>query len=288
MFALTGTISGNAQSFFDVLKNALSESVANAFAQVGQTAPKVVAMLLVVVVGFVVATLLAGLATRLCEALGLQVAAERSGLAASMRNMGIQRNVPTIVGTIIFWLLMCVFAMAGFNILGWHEVSEGMGSIVAYIPNLIVATVLVVVGLLLASFLRGVIATSADRLGLAYAHHLANGCYYMLVLLTSILAFNKLGIKFELLDHLILVAFGGLSLGFGLALGFGGRDVMAGILAGYYVRQRMTSGDTVAVAGMNGTVREVGPVATVIETTELGLLNRHTVPNIKMLNEAVR
>jgi hypothetical protein len=63
---------------------------------------------------------------------------------------------------------------------------------------------------------------------------------------------------------------------------------MAGILAGYYVRQRMHSGDMVSVAGYEGTVREVGPVATIIETEEQGLLHRHSIPNTKMLNEAVR
>ena len=63
---------------------------------------------------------------------------------------------------------------------------------------------------------------------------------------------------------------------------------MGGILAGYYTRQRLHAGDHVHVCGMEGTVREVGPVATVIETEEHGLLNRHSVPNTKMLAEAVR
>ena len=76
--------------------------------------------------------------------------------------------------------------------------------------------------------------------------------------------------------------------GFALAFGLGGRDVMSGILAGYYVRQRLQAGDTVSVAGLEGTVREVGPVATVIETREGGLVSRHSVPNAKMLQEAVR
>jgi hypothetical protein len=42
------------------------------------------------------------------------------------------------------------------------------------------------------------------------------------------------------------------------------------------------------VAGLQGTVREVGPVATIVETDEAGFISRHTVPNTKMLNEAVR
>ncbi len=202
--------------------------------------------------------------------------------------MGIKRNVPAIIGPIVFWLLMCVFVMAAFNILGLEKLSSAMDKVVGYIPNLLVATVVVVVGLLVASFLRGVVATSADRVGVSYAEHLANGCYYVLALLTFIAAFNQLGIQFAMLDNLILIACGGLALGFGLSFGLGGRDVMAGILAGYYLRQRLNAGDHVNVAGMEGTVREVGPVATILETEEGGLINRHTVPNTKMLNEAVR
>jgi small-conductance mechanosensitive channel len=63
---------------------------------------------------------------------------------------------------------------------------------------------------------------------------------------------------------------------------------MNGILSGYYVRQRIQAGDRVTVGALEGTVREVGPVATIVETRENGLVSRHTVPNAKMLLEAVR
>jgi small-conductance mechanosensitive channel len=158
----------------------------------------------------------------------------------------------------------------------------------AFIPSLLVATVVVVVGLLVATFLRGVIATSADRVGLTYAERLATGCYYVLVLMTFIAAFDQLGIDLGLLKQMMLIGFAALALGFGLAFGLGGRDVMAGILAGYYTRQRFHAGDHISIADMEGTVREVGPVATIIETHVEGLLNRHSVPNTKVLNEGVR
>ena len=269
-------------------KNALESSFRQAYEQIAMLAPKVVVTIAVLVVGYVIARLVAKLIASLSETIGLQVAAERSGLAESMRNMGIRRSVPAIVGTIMFWLLMCVFVTTAFNILGLQKLSDAMGNVVDYIPNLLVATVVIVVGLLVASFLRGVVATSADRVGLSYAEHLANGCYYTLALLTFILTLKHLGIEFQLLNYMILLVCAGLALGFGLALGLGGRDVMAGILAGYYLRQRLASGDSVEVAGLQGTVREVGPVATIIESDEHGLINRHTVPNTKMLNEAVR
>jgi small-conductance mechanosensitive channel len=282
------TAADTARETVNASRQALVDSFTQAWSQVILLAPKMVAMVAVLVVGYVLARWVAGLVAVVSEKIGLQTAAEKSGLAKSMHDVGIRRPVPGIVGGIVFWLLMCVFVMAAFNILGLESVSDAMGEVVNYIPRLLVATVVVVVGLLAATFIRGVVATSADRVGLSYAEYLAGGCYWVLSILTFIAAFNQLGIQFALLEKLILIGSAGLAAGFALAFGLGGRDVMAGILAGYYVRQRLQAGDTVSVAGFEGTVREVGPVATVIETRDGGVVSRHSIPNSRMLQEAVR
>jgi hypothetical protein len=282
------TVTLNLPQTFDDSKTALEHSFTDAWHKIVSYTPNLLAAIVVLVVGYFVAKIVAHAITVVCERAGLQKAAERSGLWESMTHMNIKRNVPAIVGTIVFWGLMLVFLMAGFSILNISQVSGAIDRVVEYIPNVLVATVMVVIGLLVAGFLRGVIATSADRVGVSYAEQLANGCYYVMGLMVFMAAFAQLKIEFALLNYAVLIVFGGLSLGFGLALGLGGRDVMAGILAGYYVRQRLQSGDHVTIGHMEGTVREVGPTATIIETEEEGLLNRHSVPNYKMLNEAVR
>jgi len=282
---------GVAQTF-QSWNEALTGSFHQAFAQIAAFAPRVLAMVVVLVIGYIAARLVARAITLLCEKIGLQRAAEQSGLAQSMTHMGIKRNVPAIVGTIVYWLLLGVFVMGAMNIVGLQGVSDKMKDVLNYVPTLLIAVVVVVVGLLIASFLRGIVATSADRFGLSYAEHLANGCYYVLALLTFYLALQPVVAPFhmdlDVLKDLVLIAFGGTALGFGLAFGLGGREVIGGILAGYYVRQRLQAGDHVTVGSMEGTIREVGPVATIIETDEHGLLNRHSVPNTKMLSEAIR
>lgn len=268
--------------------DAVMDSFADVAAQFVQFAPKVVAALAVIVIGYVVARLLSKAITAVADRLGLQRAAESGGMVQSMRQVGIEKTMPQIVGVIIFWLLMGVFAVAAFDILDLPALTGAMEKVIAYIPKLLVATFVIVLGLLLAAFLKGVVATSADRVGITYAPQLATGVYWVLALMTFIAAFDQLQIEFRLLNEAILIAFGALALGFGLSFGLGGRDVMAGILAGYYVRQRMHTGDRVQVGNFEGIVREVGPVATIIETTEGGMMYRHSIPNSKMLNEAVR
>jgi hypothetical protein len=152
-------------------KHALETSFSDAWHKIVSYTPNLLAAIVVLVVGYFVAKIVAHAVTVLCERAGLQRAAERSGLWESMTHMNIKRNVPAIVGTIVFWGLMLVFLMAGFSILNISQVSGAIDRVVEYIPNVLVATVMVVIGLLVAGFLRGVIATSADRVGISYAEH---------------------------------------------------------------------------------------------------------------------
>lgn len=266
----------------------LSDTFTEVFQPMIQMAPNALAAVLILGFGYVIARVLSRLATVMCEKIGLQTAAERSGLADSMKHAGVGRSMPAIIGLIVFWLLMCVWIMAAFKVLGLVAVSDAMQGVVAYIPRLLIATAVVVIGLLVASFLRGVVATSADRVGITYADHLANGVYYVLALIVFLAAASHLQLEVELLKNMVLIAFGALALGFGLAFGLGGRDVMGGILSGYYLRQRFESGDHVTIGELEGTVREVGPVSTIVETQEGGLVHRRSVPNHLMLREATR
>jgi small-conductance mechanosensitive channel len=279
---------GTTESFAETSVKSLTDTFVEAYNHAISYAPKLLVVVLVLVIGYVVSRLAARVAATIAEKIGLQQAAERGGLTESMRHVGILRSVPSILGRFVFWILMFLFVIACLNILQWHSFSTAMQGVFNYVPNLVRAATVVVVGLLVASLLRGMIAAGADRVGISYAQHLASGCYWALVLMTFMAAFAQLEIKFELLNYVVLIVFAALGIAFGLAVGLGGRDVVAGILAGYYVRQRVQAGDHVVVGSLEGRVREVGPVATIVETDEGGLMNRRSIPNIKMLNEAVR
>jgi hypothetical protein len=268
--------------------NAVLDSFQNAWVQTVALVPSVVGMIVVLIAGYFVARLVGRVVVAISEKIGLETAADRSGLAESMKQVGIKRNVAQIVGLVGFWLMMSIFIMAAFSILNLDPLTSVMEQIVGYIPKILAAMVIVVLGLLLATFIRGVVGTAADRAGLSYAETLGSISYYFLAVMTFIAALNQVEIQIPLMNQLIMITTGGLAVGFALAFGLGGRDVVGGILAGYYVRQRLHAGDVVSVAGFEGTIRDVGPTATVIETDEDGLMHRHSIPNTRMLNEAVR
>jgi hypothetical protein len=250
--------------------------------------PKLIGFLLILVIGWFIAWALARVARMIAENLGLQSAAERSGLAQSMRDVGIERTLPQILSQVVYWVVVILTLMLSIeklDITGFHD---SVIAILNFFPKFIVAMITLVIGLLLAKFLRGVVATSVDRMGLNYAETLANIIYLAVVVVLLHEVCGQLGLKLELLQHILLIGFSGAMLGIGLAVGLGGRDVVNGILAGYYVRQNMKSGDRVTVGEIVGTVREVGPVSTILDVQVAGVTTQKIVPNSKMLHEAVR
>jgi len=280
----TDPLTDNVQQTTDAVWNSFYDF----WRPIANTAPKLFCAALVMIAGYVIARLVSKAVTAIADRLGLQRMAENGGFVQSMQHVGIHRTVPQVLGTIFFWLLLCVFLIASVDILDLPTIKIALDRLLNYVPNLLVASIVVVLGLLLAAFLRGVVATSADRVGIHYAQQLASACYWILALMTFNAALNQLEIQIKLFNEIVLILLAGGALAFGLSFGLGGREVMAGILAGYYLRQRLQAGDRVSIGSLDGTVREVGPVATILETHEDGLLHRRSVPNTKMLNEAVR
>ena len=280
----TDPLADNVQQTTDAVWNSFHDF----WRPIANTAPKLFCAALVMIAGYVIARLVSKAVTAIADRLGLQRMAENGGFVQSMQHVGIHRTVPQVLGTIFFWLLLCVFLIASVDILDLPTIKIALDRLLNYVPNLLVASIVVVLGLLLAAFLRGVVATSADRVGIHYAQQLASACYWILALMTFNAALNQLEIQIKLFNEIVLILLAGGALAFGLSFGLGGREVMAGILAGYYLRQRLQAGDRVSIGSLDGTVREVGPVATILETHEDGLLHRRSVPNTKMLNEAVR
>jgi len=199
------------------------DSLQSGLGQLIEFAPKFLAAIVVLAIGFLIAKLIARGVAALSEKLGIQRAAERGGIAESMRQANVTKTVPQLLGAIVFWLLMTFFLVAACDILELQAVGRAAERVLAYIPNVIAASLLLVIGLMLASFARGVIATSVERFEMPHAQPIAAGCYYVLVLMVTIAAFEQLQIEFELLNSVFLIAFAAVALALGLSFGLGGR-----------------------------------------------------------------
>ncbi len=213
--------------------DAVFASISNTIYTLLGALPLIIGALIILAIGWI----LSNLAARLTKA-----ALERSGADGMFVTHGadvygdVSRQFrPSSVGAeVVRWLIRFIFLNAAANVLGLAQISQLLNQIVLWIPNLIVAIVILLVAPILARFVRGTIEVGAGQMGFTNAGVLGRIAEIAIVALAVIVAINQLGIATNLVDALFIAVVGALALAFGLAFGLGGRDVAADITRQWY------------------------------------------------------
>lgn len=246
--------------------------------------PNLVAAAVILAIGYVVSAVLRRLSGGTLRRMGLDEATRRIGVRSNLDRAGIRSNVSDIIGTLVFWLFMLTFVISAAETMGLRDVSRTIDAFVRYLPNVIGAGVIVVVGLAIAHFVRGVVRSATSSLGLDYARGLSNLAYGVLVVVIASLAVGQLRINTALLDRLVeilLIASGG---ALGLALGLGTRDIAKQIVAGVYARDLFPAGAQLTIGEERGSLEEVGAVCMRLRTGDGRVLY---VPNALITERVV-
>ncbi|MEX1027290.1 MAG: hypothetical protein WD049_04685 [Candidatus Paceibacterota bacterium] len=184
--------------------------------------PEVASALLVLILGLIIASFLGALTRKLLSLARLDELSEQSGLAEMMKRVNLHFTFSWLIGKIVQWFFIIVFLLAAVDILGWQEVTVFLREILLYIPNILVAVVILAVGLIVGNFLGRLISTgiSASKIPVSNAALLGTIAKVAVITFAALAALLQLGIA----ESLIQILFAGLVLALALAFGLGGQS----------------------------------------------------------------
>jgi len=213
---------------------ALMTSVAAALALLLGAVPKVIGFVVILIIGWIIASALAGLVSNLLRAVKFNDLAQRSGLSGFVQGMGMKTDASGFVAGAVRWFVRLIVLVVAFDALGLPAVSQVLQSLLLWLPNLIVALMVLVIGGLAANALAGVVRGATSQAGLGNPALLANIARVAVLAFSVIIAVNQIGIATELVNTLFMGFIGALALAAGLAFGLGGRDTAGQIVQGWY------------------------------------------------------
>lgn len=196
--------------------------------------PALIGALIVLIVGWFVSGLLAGLIERGLKAVGFERAVEHSGIGDFISRSGTKMTTSGIIATLVKYFIFLIFVQAAANVVGIPQLTEIINRIILYIPNVIIAMAIIIVGTLIARFLSGLVRSSVSELGVGNPNLLATLTQYIVIGFSVIAAIDQLGIAATLINTLLIGLIGSVALAIGLAFGLGGRDVAAQITQKWY------------------------------------------------------
>jgi small-conductance mechanosensitive channel len=245
--------------------------------------PSLLGALLWLVLGWIVARLLQFILSNLLRRLGLDRVAERAGATQVLTNAGLNPSASYLIARVVYWLILLVFILAAAESLGLQGVVETLRAVIAYVPNILAAALILLLGSLIARLLGDAVGALAVQSGLSSGVIVGQAVRYILLIFVGILTLGQLGIQTTLLTTVIIVLITAIALSLALAFGIGSRDLARNIMAGMHAKETFVIGQQLQVREQTGQLVSIGPVKATIETQN-GLIS---FPNSVLIEEEV-
>lgn len=214
--------------------DSLQASLTNALAIFFAAIPRIIAFLVIILIGWFIASLLARGVGALLRAANFNDIARRSGFSDFVRSMGVRTDASEAIATVVRWFVRLIALVVAFDALGLPAVSEVLRQLLLWLPNLVVALVVLVIGGLAAGALSNLVRGATTQAGFNNPDLIATIAKGAVWAFAIVVAVNQLGIATTLTNTLFMGVVGALALALGLAFGLGGRETAARLVERWY------------------------------------------------------
>lgn len=211
----------------------LLQSLRNSWNEVVAVLPDLLLAVLLLVVGWLIAKLMRRLAIRALRAARIDEIAERSGLDDFLVQGGVEHTTVTLIGGAVYWLILAVVFIALLDALGLRTAEVLMARLAGFVPNLVVATGILVFGTLLARVIGGLVFSYLSNIGSHAAAPIGVLARYAVLVFVLFMAAEQLAIQTAVLVSAFQIAFAAFCLAAALAFGLGGRDWAEKVISRY-------------------------------------------------------
>lgn len=204
--------------------------------------PKLLALLTFLVLGLAFAWLIRFLFIRILKGIHFDQFCERIGLVPAMAKAGMMQPASHLVGRISFWVVFLLFGFMGIDAMDLPATASLMSAIIGFLPDVLAAGLLLLLGLLLANFFADAALIAAVNAQIEEARLIANMIRWAILIFTAAMVLTQLGIAKEIVVSAFSIMFGGIVLALSIALGLGGRNIARDLLE-RRMRQKQTHDD---------------------------------------------
>lgn len=215
----------------------LGNSLQAMYTSFAEYVPTLLGALVLLIIGYIVAKVVKGVLTKVLQSVKFDNLADKVGINGYLAKGGMKSKASSLMAGMGYWMVWLTVLNMFFNKLGITSVSTLINDIVSYIPNILVACLLLIIGMFGANFVSGIAKTALKGSGFKQADLVGNIVYGAIMFLAVSIALGQLGVGGGILNTIINSFLSALGLGlagfFAIAFGLGGKDWAAGILNKY-------------------------------------------------------
>lgn len=262
-----------------------ADTVINSLWQMGQqfinAFPRVFTAIVIFLVGMIISKMVSKAIKKLLEKAKIDRIGEKLNEIDMVQKSNIDIKLSQLFSKVMYYVLMLFFLVAAADVLAMPAVSNLVTDIFNFVPNVIVALIVLILGLLLAEAVKKLVYTTLKSLGVPSAKIIANFLFYFLLINVLVSALTQAKVNIEFLSQNLTLLIGGGVLAFGIGYGLASKDVIANFMASFYSKDRVKLGDIITIDGIEGEITDIDRSSITVSTEK----SRVIIPLSKMTNE---
>ncbi len=212
------------------LGDVLSVSIRNMWIGVIGFIPNLLIALVIILLGWLIGVLLGRVVSQIIKAIKIDEALRRAGVEEFLNRGGLNLNSGAFLGGLVRWFVIIAFLIASFEVLGLYQVTGFLRDILNYLPQVIVAVLILIAAGIVADAMKKIVLSSAKTAELSAAPFLATVTKWVIWVFAILVALSQLGIAAGFIQTVFTGLVVALSLGLGLAFGLGGQEAASRVI----------------------------------------------------------
>lgn len=208
----------------DTVLSVGEEALRNLWGNVADFAPRFLAAIIVFLLGWFLAVGIGKLAWHLVKLIQLDRGLESIGFRRIWERSGHKLDTPLFFYELVKWFVIVLALMVSTEILRLDQVTEFLRTVVLYLPNVFIAAIILIIGVLVARFAEHAVRGSVKAAELHAANFLGVLVRWSILIFSVLIALNQLGIGEDVIGDATKALFYGIAAAFALAFGLGGKD----------------------------------------------------------------
>ncbi|MFW5943843.1 MAG: mechanosensitive ion channel family protein [Bacteroidota bacterium] len=257
------------------------ESLTTLGEQIMRILPGILAAILLLLVGWLLAKIFSRLVTRLFRLLHFDKLASRINELKWMQKSEYKVVPSKIIGKFVYWVILLLFIITATDTLGWSAVSQSFNQLITYLPQLFSAIIIFVVGFYLSNLIRDFIKTTLQSFEIASASALGETAFYIIMIIVAITALEQAGVKTALLTSNIILIIASFLLAFAVAFAISSRDVFKNILSSYYGKGNFHVGQYIKFNNKQGEIVKIDRMHVTIQNGKI----KYIIPTARLISE---
>jgi len=200
--------------------------------QISQFVINALLVIVILIIGWLLSKLVRSVVSKALKIAKINEISQRIELDKLLSKGGITYPVSELVGTICYWLGILITFMVAVNSIGLTVAADLLNKIVLYIPNVIAALFILILGMFVSTLLKNIVQTAVGNAGLGQGKILAQVVETIVISFAVVIGLEQLQIGIQITQMTISIILGSLGLGLALAFGLGCKEI-----AGKYVAE---------------------------------------------------